>query len=72
MAKMASLHAEGYTDKDLQDRLKKKWINYRKHGPHKYEPNKFFGFVIDVHPKYKGINIYLGRYVYSFWRGYKK
>ena len=30
MAKMASLHAEGYTDKDLQDKLKKKWIKFEK------------------------------------------
>ncbi len=47
-------------------------IHYRKYGPNRMDPSKFFGFIIDWHPKYKGIDIYIGRYVYVFFRGYKR
>jgi hypothetical protein len=47
-------------------------IKYRKYGPNRYEPGKFFGIVFENHPKYKGMDIYFGRYVYAFWKGYKK
>lgn len=47
-------------------------IKFRKYGPNRWEPGKFFGFIIEIHPKYKGIDVYIGRYVYVFFKGYKK
>jgi hypothetical protein len=47
-------------------------IKYRHYGPNRFESSKFYGFCIDLHPKYKGIDIYFGRHVFVFWKGYKK
>lgn len=49
-----------------------KRIKFKKYGTNRYEPSKYFGFVVDIHPKYKSIDIYFGRYIYVFWIGYKK
>jgi hypothetical protein len=47
-------------------------VRFRHYGPNKFEPGKYYGLLIDWHPKYKGIDIYFGRHVFVFFRGYRK
>jgi hypothetical protein len=49
-----------------------KLVNFKKYGPNRFDPDKFFGLVFHLHPKYKGVEIFIGRNVYEIWVGYRR
>ncbi len=49
-----------------------KKIHFKKWEPDRLYPGNFYGFLIQTHPKHKGIEIYWGKKIYDIWIGYKK
>ncbi len=47
-------------------------VRFRHYGPSRFDSSKYFGFLVDWNPKYKGIDIYIGKHVFVFFKGYKK
>jgi hypothetical protein len=55
-----------------QRRAEVKKIHFKKWEPDRLYPGNFYGFLIQTHPKHKGIEIYWGKKIYDIWIGYKK
>jgi hypothetical protein len=47
-------------------------VKFRHYKPNRIDPTKRFGFAIEIHPKYKGIDIYFGKHVFVFFKGFRK